>query len=739
MTDDHSDQTRHGFLEELIRRRMIRSAVAYIGLSWILVQVASIVFPEFDAPRWAMRSMIIMLIAGFPFAMVVAWTLDITKSGIVRTQHSHYSKTREGFLRGGILTIATVLSAGALWWVWADYVQPSTQRPTKPAIKQNPIVAVSTPRMTSGPDDLAWLGQGIADLVRNELAESPHVIVLSASGWNKIIGEAESNESIVELARQASIDYLVAGQYLETSDGIVLTIGVEDLKNEIEIQGVRLVEADAARLVSASSALSKSIRQALQIPLEENVKRFAADFATRNMDAYEAYIAGLSFLIDFEYQQAEQSFRAALSLAPDYHMARLRLAEVLESSGHSEQARRELDNIPADAPLTDRERLFVEGSKSFFIYERDIDRAIEIFRELVDKYPYDMEAGQLLADSYWLAFDEMAAIIEFRRLAEVHAYDPAAWMALGERLLDVGELDDAEAALVRYAEADENDPFAHALLGRLSLLRGDTLAATTAYQRSLQLKPGFVIATLGLARSLYLEGAIDEAEAKWRSLIDDSDTAAQHRIDAAFDLAGVLRGQARLGEAIEVLESVDTPVRDEGLFTATMLSTLGLLRLEMGEPERAEELINAAIAESPEVATRHLFARGVMEIRVDQLDSVAATAEEIRSLALPPDDPDRTEDKAASYLLGLAALAANDVDSAGSWFDKALSQDGYEYALYALGRATYLAEAGDLRTAADVAQEAVSARDPGDLRLDLEADRNRASRLLAEVLAILDR
>ena len=147
------------------------------------------------------------------------------------------------------------------------------------------------------------------------------------------------------------------------------------------------MEADAARLISSSSAIYKSVRQALQIPLEENVKRFAADFATRNMDAYEAYIAGLSFFIDFEYQEAEQAFRAALSLAPDYHMARFRLAEVLESSGRSEQARRELDHIPSDAPLTERERLFVEAAKSFFIYERDMDRAIEILPRTCAEIP----------------------------------------------------------------------------------------------------------------------------------------------------------------------------------------------------------------------------------------------------------------------------------------------------------------------------------------------------------------
>ncbi len=736
MTRDESDQNEHGFFRELVRRRMFRSAGAYIVASWVLVQVASIVFPEFGAPRWAMRSLIIMLIAGFPFAMVLAWMLDITPAGIRRTQHSHYSRSREGFLRGGIVLFASLVSAGALWWAWTDYVMPATQRPGRAVIKQNPIVAVSTPRMISGPEELAWLGEGIADLIRNELAESPHVIVLSANRWNRIAGDTDSSDSQVELARDAGIDYLVAGQYLQTHDGVVLTLGIDDLERGIEIQGMRLVEDDAAELVSASasSAMAESIRRALQIPTEENVQRFTADFATRNMDAYEAYIAGLGFVIDFDYARAEDAFRAALAIAPDYHMARFRLAETLEAAGQSELAYRELEAIPDGARLTDRERLYVDGAKALFIHERNIESAIKIYAELVEKYPYDMEAGQLLAEAYWLAFDEQAAIDVFRRLAEVHAYDSAAWMALGERLLDVGELGEAEEALNRYVGEEPDDPYAHALMGNLSLLRGDTTEAAAAYEESLRLKPGFVVATLGLARSLYLQDRFDEAETHWRGLVENGDAAAQHRIDAAFDLAGVFRGQSRLADAIDILEAVDEPMRQEGLYTATMLSTLGLLQLDAGNPDRAATLIDSAIAESPGVATRHLFARGIFEIKTGRFEAVEATAAEIRSLALPPDDPDRTEDKAASYLLGLAALGSANPEMAGPLFEDALSLDGYDYALYALGHANYLAATGELQAAADVAGRAVADRDPGDLRLDLEHERAAAARLRDELL-----
>ena len=387
MTDDE-EQSGHGIFQELVRRRVFRAAGAYIVASWVLVQVASIIFPEFNAPDWAMRALIVMLIAGFPFAMLLAWTLDITRKGIARTAPTKFSARHERGIRASILATTTVLSVGALWWFWASFVQPSTERPAPSIAKSNPVVAVAAPNMLAGGDDIAWLGQGVATLVRNNLAESPHVVVLSDSGWNRIGGDAADEVPVADLARDAGIDYLVDGDYLQTPDGIVMTIRVEDLENGIEIQGLRLEEADPAALFAAASQISVRLRRALQIPLQETVERFNADFVANNMDAYEAYVAGLGFLVDFDYEAAEASFEAALSLSPEYHMARLRLADALEATGRTELAWETLNEIPADNSLSERERLYVEGMKAFYIHQRDNERAIEIFGQLAE-FIYD--------------------------------------------------------------------------------------------------------------------------------------------------------------------------------------------------------------------------------------------------------------------------------------------------------------------------------------------------------------
>lgn len=728
-------QTGFGFVQELIRRRVFRAAGAYIFASWVVVQAASIVFPEFGAPNWSMRALMVLLTAGFPLAVLLAWTIDVTAKGLQRTPDSHYSRTRGNVLRLSVVAVATAMSAAALWWVWTDYIEPGTQRPTRAEIKKNPVVAVVAPRKMAGASDIDWLGEGVANLLRDELSESSHVIVISQSRWNRITSEAKTNDELHSIARAVGIDYLVEGNYQQSPGGIVFNARVEDVENDTQIQGIRLEKIDAAGVIAATSEITLGIKRALKIPLKENVDRFAADFAVQNMDAYEAYIAGLAYFTQFDYQLAEQSFDAALAIAPDFHMARYRRAMVMQSTGRSELAFRALNEIPTNADLTEREQLFLEGAKASFTAEQDPARSIEIYEQFVKLYPYDMEAGQHLANAYWLDYREDAAIAEFRRLADLHSYDPAAWMALGERLLDVGELDEAELALLKYVDMAPTDHFAVALLGNLSQLRGEYAESIDFFNRSLALKPGFVVATLGLARSRYMAGDADLAESLWKQLISDTDQAAAYRIDAAFDLAGVLRGQGRFVEASRPLNNVANIVRQEGPRTAMMLSTLGLTALELDDYGLAAVLIEQAIAESPAVPTRYLFARGMLELRRNRLLQLQNTAAEIQALASPPDDPDRTEDKAASFLLGLAALAQQDFETAADQLGAATAKDGYEYAIYTLGLARLHLANGNFTEAATIAEQALTTSDPGDLRLDLEIDRARATLLSAEILA----
>src|SRR5436309_13281452 len=74
------------FFAELKRRNVYKVAVAYAVVGWLLVQVATQVFPFFDIPNWAVRLVVLAIVIGFPIALVIAWAFELTPQGLKRTE-----------------------------------------------------------------------------------------------------------------------------------------------------------------------------------------------------------------------------------------------------------------------------------------------------------------------------------------------------------------------------------------------------------------------------------------------------------------------------------------------------------------------------------------------------------------------------------------------------------------------------------------------------------------------------
>ena len=76
------------FLRELKRRKVYTIAVAYVVVTWILLQAAATVLPIYDIPGWVLKAFTTLLFLGFPLAVILAWVYDITSKGVVRTDRA---------------------------------------------------------------------------------------------------------------------------------------------------------------------------------------------------------------------------------------------------------------------------------------------------------------------------------------------------------------------------------------------------------------------------------------------------------------------------------------------------------------------------------------------------------------------------------------------------------------------------------------------------------------------------
>src|SRR3954447_7417414 len=103
------------FFGELKRRNVYKVAVAYAVVGWLLIQVATQVFPFFDIPNWAVRLVVLLLMLGFPVALILAWAFEITPEGIKRAEDvdpNESIRTNAGRKLAGI-TVALALIAAA--------------------------------------------------------------------------------------------------------------------------------------------------------------------------------------------------------------------------------------------------------------------------------------------------------------------------------------------------------------------------------------------------------------------------------------------------------------------------------------------------------------------------------------------------------------------------------------------------------------------------------------------------
>ena len=172
----------------------------------------------------------------------------------------------------------------------------------------------------------------------------------------------------------------------------------------------------------------------------------------------------------------------------------------------------------------------------------------------------------------------------------------------------------------------------------------------------------------------------------------------------------------------------------ERIREAAALATQAMCYAELGDLANGERVARQAIAKSPGVPTRYLYALAQVQLAKGRLAEARATGTEILKGALPADNPDRTEDKAAAYIRGLAFLKEGKPQEARDEFSRAVSLSGYEYSVYRLGLArAYLQTAAHADALASVKQAAAPAPDPLKPRLDLQLDRVRAGLIEAEI------
>src|SRR5437899_2988548 len=170
------------FFAELKRRNVYKVAVAYMVVAWLLIQAASIFFPAFDAPSWAMKIFIIVIIFGFPVALIFSWAFEITPEGIKLESEIEPNKSiarRTGRKIVAVTIALAVVAAGLFVYQLLRSKSTSTPRPSEAATVPEKSIAVLPFTNLSRDPDNEYFAAGIQDEILTRLAKVADLKVIS--------------------------------------------------------------------------------------------------------------------------------------------------------------------------------------------------------------------------------------------------------------------------------------------------------------------------------------------------------------------------------------------------------------------------------------------------------------------------------------------------------------------------------------------------------------------------------
>lgn len=223
-------------LEEMGRRRVWRTALAYAAVCFVLLQLGEILFPVFDAPDWALRVLVVSCFLGFPLVLCLSWVFDLTAQGvrITRPCHGDVGSVGRTLPRLGLLAVTLAVIGGVGWWTVAESIQGTAAEPTVPASEDAALAATSegagpTVRSLavlplgdfSEEEEGAYFTAGLHEELISQLSRSTTARVVSRT---TVAQYDRSGKTMPAVAKELSVDGVVEGSVFRSGDRVRITL-----------------------------------------------------------------------------------------------------------------------------------------------------------------------------------------------------------------------------------------------------------------------------------------------------------------------------------------------------------------------------------------------------------------------------------------------------------------------------------------------------------------------------------
>jgi len=326
-----------GFFEEVKRRKVYRVAAAYIIAAGGIIQLASATFPAWELPNWSLRLVILLLLVGFPIALILAWAFDITAQGIEATPETTVPRTRRR--RNIIMLIATgiVISAATGFFVL----------PRVAAHKVDKSIAVLPFENLSDEKENAYFADGVQDDVLTNLSKIGDLRVISRTSVMQYRGRPTN---LREIGKALGVSNILEGSVRRSGNKVRVNVQLIDANTDEHIWA-NDYDGDVTDVFALQSDLAREIANALQAKLSPAEKSQMTRKPTENGEAYLAFVQAHDLSCAMEdltrLKQSEQLYQRAIELDPNFALALARYSQLESwmvrthdaSSDHREKAR----------------------------------------------------------------------------------------------------------------------------------------------------------------------------------------------------------------------------------------------------------------------------------------------------------------------------------------------------------------------------------------------------------------
>jgi TolB-like protein/Tfp pilus assembly protein PilF len=322
------------FFSELKRRRVYSVAVAYVVVAWLLIQVATQVFPFFSIPNWVVRLVVLLAIIGFPIAVVCAWAFEITPEGIKLEGDVDRKITRKtGRKLTALIVIVAALAAGVTIFRYLHSQQgiEGAKQPPRAVAIESKSIAVLPFENRSEEKANAYFADGMQDQVLIDLSQIADLKVISRTSVMQY--KSGITRDLREIGQQLGVAHLLEGSVQRSANKIRVNAQLIDARTDAHVWA-ETYDRDLADIFAIQSEIAKAIADQLQAKLSPNEKKAIEQPPTTDLAAFDLYsrakslllTAGFSATADPDLRKAIELLDAAVKRDPSFFDAYCQLA-----------------------------------------------------------------------------------------------------------------------------------------------------------------------------------------------------------------------------------------------------------------------------------------------------------------------------------------------------------------------------------------------------------------------------